>query len=118
MKPPLLVHGAHLERLRTDWQDAYDVRLLRDFPDVESFLRGIGAEIEVVVSDGHGPDAQLLAAMPRLRLVACFSTGHEGIDTTLLADAIAEHERLGRLMLIAAIVAPEPECLGVLAFAP
>lgn len=41
----------------------------------------------------------------------------QGIDTTLLADAIAEHERLGRLMLIAAIVAPEPECLGVLAFA-
>lgn len=84
MKPPLLVQGAHLERLRTDWQDAYDVRLLRDFPDVESFLRGIGAEIEVVVSDGHGPDAQLLAALPRLRLVACFSTGHEGIDTTVL----------------------------------
>lgn len=84
MKPPLLVHGAHLERLRTDWQDEYEVHLMRDFPDLNSFLRGVGAQIEVVVSDGHGPEANLLQAMPRLRLVACFSTGHEGIDTGVL----------------------------------
>ena len=40
-----------------------------------------------------------------------------GIDTTLLAGAIQEHARLGRQMLIAAIMSPEPDCLGVLALA-
>jgi cation transport ATPase len=40
-----------------------------------------------------------------------------GIDTTLLAEAIQEHTRLGRQMLVAAVISPQPTCLGILALA-
>ncbi|MDY0883050.1 hypothetical protein ACFPL7_08825 [Dongia soli] len=40
-----------------------------------------------------------------------------GIETALLAGALQEHARLGRQMLIAAVISPEPTCLGVLALA-
>ncbi len=84
MRPSLLVHGGHLEKLREEWRDDYDIHLLRDYPDVTDFLRTAGADMEVIVSDGHALPPDLLAAMPRLRLVACFSTGYEGIDAAVL----------------------------------
>jgi hydroxypyruvate reductase len=82
--PKVLIHGAHLERLRRDWAGRYEFHLLRDFADLHSFLNGVGADIEVIISDGNAIPAQLLAEMPRLRLVACFSTGYLGIDTAAL----------------------------------
>lgn len=81
---PILVVGGHLERLRVDWRERYRVHLLADFPDVADFLAGPGREIEVIVSDGLAIPESVLRGMPRLRLVACFSTGYAGIDTALL----------------------------------
>lgn len=40
-----------------------------------------------------------------------------GVVVDGLDEAIAEHRRLGRLMLFVGIVKPEPRCLGVIAFA-
>ncbi|MBT2188284.1 NAD(P)-dependent oxidoreductase [Sphingobium nicotianae] len=40
---------------------------------------GIAAQVEVLVTGGAVPNA-LIDALPCLRLVACFSTGYEGID--------------------------------------
>lgn len=45
------------------------------------------ARIEVVVSDGDGLDSALLRALPKLKLVACFSTGYAGIDLGLLRSS-------------------------------
>ncbi|HXC59343.1 MAG TPA: NAD(P)-dependent oxidoreductase [Steroidobacteraceae bacterium] len=82
-KPPLLVPGALRERL-SGWKDRYDLHCLEDFDDVESFLAGIGQQIEVIVSDGNVLPSVLLREMPRLQLVACFSTGYAGIDAAIL----------------------------------
>jgi hypothetical protein len=42
---------------------------------------------------------------------------HHGIDIEGLDEPIQEHRRLGRQMLFVGIAAPEPRCLGVIAFA-
>jgi hydroxypyruvate reductase len=86
MKPAVLVHGRHLEHLRSDWRDRYDVHLLGDCGGIEPFLRSHGAQVEVIVSDGGAIPKQLLRGMPKLQLVACFSTGYHDIDTTTLKD--------------------------------
>jgi len=43
----------------------------------------IAAQVEVLATGGHVPGA-LIDALPQLRLVACFSTGYEGIDLARL----------------------------------
>ncbi|MBO9580390.1 MAG: 2-hydroxyacid dehydrogenase [Sphingobium sp.] len=43
----------------------------------------VARSVEVLVSGGEVPNA-LIDALPRLRLVACFSTGYAGIDIALL----------------------------------
>jgi hydroxypyruvate reductase len=83
-RAPLLVHGLKPERIRQEWRDQYDLHVLENARSVEDFLAGIGQQIEVIVSDGGVIPPALLQRMPRLRLVACFSTGYAGIDTAIL----------------------------------
>ena len=80
----VLIHGPHLERLREDWKGRYEFHVLREFADARTFLDGVGQEIEVIISDGSSIPEPLLTGMGRLRLVACFSTGHAGIDAAVL----------------------------------
>jgi lactate dehydrogenase-like 2-hydroxyacid dehydrogenase len=83
-KPPLLVHGRELEGRRAVWADRYDVHTLSDHAGCAALLAGVGQQIEVIVSDGGAIPELLLREMPRLKLVACFSTGYAGINTTIL----------------------------------
>lgn len=80
----MLVHGRPLERLRSEWRDLYEIHTVSDFAGSAALLAGVGQQIEVIVSDGSAIPELLLREMPRLKLVACFSTGYAGIDTAIL----------------------------------
>src|SRR5690349_310743 len=86
LKPHLLVHGRPLERLRNDWCDLYEVHTLADFAGSAELLAGIGQQIEVIVTDGSAIPEPLLRGLPKLQLVACFSTGYAEIDTAILRE--------------------------------
>ncbi len=80
----MLVHGRPLERLRSEWRDRYEVHTVSDFAASAALLAGVGQQIEVIVTDGSAIPELLLREMPRLKLVACFSTGYAEIDTAIL----------------------------------
>jgi hydroxypyruvate reductase len=51
-------------------------------PDPDALLKELAASVEVLVTSSfHQAPASLLGALPRLKLVACFGVGVDGIDT-------------------------------------
>jgi len=76
--PTVLVTSRFLLSRREDWDDGW--RVLG--PDaIEAGLPAESAAgVEVIVTDGDGLDPRLVETLPNLELVACFSTGYEGID--------------------------------------
>jgi len=77
--PAILIHSRFLHGRLPDW-DPGGVRLFTS----DDLAGGVSAEmaesVEVLVSGGEPLSAALVEALPRLRLVACFSTGYAGID--------------------------------------
>jgi len=70
----VLVTSDFLFNRRDAWDDGYEIVRPSD-------LSGATADrIEVVVCGGDALDRKLIEALPNLKLVACFSTGYEGID--------------------------------------
>jgi len=78
----LLVASHFLVERQEAWNDGHELIA----PD--AIARGLPPEtlerIEVIVTGGHALDRPLIEALPRLKLVACFSTGYEGIDVAHL----------------------------------
>jgi phosphoglycerate dehydrogenase-like enzyme len=74
----ILIHSPHIALRRAEWEEDYRVFTLDDVAD------GVPAEVadsvEVIVSGGDPLDNALVDSLPRLALVACFSTGFAGID--------------------------------------
>lgn len=77
--PAILIHSRFLAARLAEW-------IPGDHPiyTPDDIARGISADlaqrIEVLVSGGEPLDNALVDKLPRLRLVACFSTGYAGID--------------------------------------
>ena len=73
----LLIHS----RFLVDRLGALDIAAPIFTPDdiAAGISPEIAAQVEVLATGGHVPDA-LIDALPCLRLIACFSTGYEGID--------------------------------------
>ena len=78
-RPAILVHSAAIASKLGDCA-------FGDAPiyGPESILKGVSAElassVEILISGGEPLDTRLVDALPRLKLVACFSTGYAGID--------------------------------------
>lgn len=64
------------------WSEGYDI--VRPAAITTGLDPELARRIEVIVSAGEWLDPQLLAALPALKLVACFATGYAGIDLDLL----------------------------------
>jgi phosphoglycerate dehydrogenase-like enzyme len=76
-----------LER-RDAWDEGYELIDPADHPD--GLPAALAQRIEVVVTGGDDFDARLVDRLPRLKLVACFSTGYASIDAgSLRARGIA-----------------------------
>jgi hydroxypyruvate reductase len=77
-RPVVLVASRFLIVRRGDWDDGYE--LVGPDEIAAGLPPQLAARIEVIVTGGGALDAKLVEALPKLKLVACFSTGYEGID--------------------------------------
>jgi lactate dehydrogenase-like 2-hydroxyacid dehydrogenase len=86
MPPEILVNS----KLHQPTLDALDQRFqthhLWQASDRPALLQGLGERVRAVASSGGTPlGADLLAALPKLELVACFGVGVDAIDLNLCA---------------------------------
>lgn len=75
-RPAVLVMQPHLAPLVAFLQGAYDVFCFWEGPPVEAAHR-IGA---LVVAGEFPLDKTLIETLPALRLIACFTSGYDGVD--------------------------------------
>ena len=85
-KPVLLIAQALLAPMTPVLERDYELLRLWDYPDAAAFLAQDGGRVEAIVALGEGvQDPAFLAAMPRLRLIACVGAGYDGIDVAWCA---------------------------------
>ena len=77
-RPTVLVASPLLMRRREAWADGY--ALVEPADVAAGASPDLAGSIEVVVTAGDALDATLVDALPNLKLVACWTTGYEGID--------------------------------------
>lgn len=76
-RPALLIMQRHLAPLTAFLESQYDVYRFWEGPPVEA-AHDIGA----LVTAGEFPlDKHLVESLPNLKLIACFTSGYDGIDT-------------------------------------
>ena len=79
--PHVLMPGTYPEWDMTPMQSAYTLHRLWEAPDRAAFIAENAANIRAIATRGElGADAELIAALPRLELVACYGVGTDGID--------------------------------------
>lgn len=80
-RPAVLIMQRHLAPLTAFLESAYDVYRFWEGPPVEA-----SARVEALVVAGEFElDKALIEALPRLSLIACFTSGHDGIDVAWCA---------------------------------
>ena len=81
MKPRLLQHGRLMASLEAALAEHFDVHPLWSEPDPRAFLAARGGEfVGLVTSARFGADRALMAALPRLAVIANFGVGVDTID--------------------------------------
>lgn len=75
-RPAVLIVQPHLSPVGAFLEGAYDVYRLWEGPPLEA-EQDIGA---VIVAGEFPLDQALIARLPKLKLVACFTSGYDGID--------------------------------------
>ncbi|RQS70832.1 2-hydroxyacid dehydrogenase [Burkholderia sp. Bp8963] len=80
-RPGLLMTGPY-QPWDTEWLDAgYDVHRLWEAHDRAAYLAGHGAGVRAIATRGDlGADAALIAALPKLEIIACYGVGTDAID--------------------------------------
>jgi hydroxypyruvate reductase len=82
VRPTVLVASPLLMRRREAWDDGYALVEPADVAGGAS--PELAGSIEVIVTAGDALDTTLVDALPNLKLVACWTTGYEGIDVEYL----------------------------------
>jgi lactate dehydrogenase-like 2-hydroxyacid dehydrogenase len=105
MKPEILQIVPMPEAVEAALAGAYTVHRFFGAPDRRALLAEAGPRIRAVATDGHhGVAPEILAALPRLEVVASYGVGYDAIDTAacrargvrvtntpdVLNDAVAE----------------------------
>ena len=80
--PTLLVTSPLLMRRREAWAEGYALVEPADVATPAAAVRA--SPIEVIVTSGDALDTKLVDVLPDLKLVACWTTGYEGIDVGYL----------------------------------
>ena len=80
-KPHLLQIGSVTDRMRARLESEFTVHVLFDQPDRAAFLAEMGPSIVAVATDGHwGVPADVMAALPNLKVVSSYGVGYDAID--------------------------------------
>ncbi|SEK16890.1 MULTISPECIES: 2-hydroxyacid dehydrogenase [unclassified Variovorax] len=79
--PHVLMAGAYPEWDMAPLQAAYTLHRLWEAPDRAAFVAEHAADIRAIATRGElGASAELIAALPRLELIACYGVGTDAID--------------------------------------
>ncbi|SCX56309.1 2-hydroxyacid dehydrogenase [Variovorax sp. EL159] len=79
--PHVLMPGAYPEWDMAPMQAAYTLHRLWEVPDRQALIAEHGPGIRAIATRGDlGADAELIAALPKLELIACYGVGTDGID--------------------------------------
>lgn len=80
-KPPIMLAGPLLERFAPRLSEDYEIVRPSDYPSMDAFIAGPGQSLRVIATmSTMTPAPAVLEQMPQLGLLACVSTGFEGID--------------------------------------
>ena len=81
MRPDILQVAPMMPVVEAALAEAYRVHRLWQAPDREVFLAAHGAEIRGVATNGHsGLPLPVMAALPRLEVIASYGVGYDAID--------------------------------------
>ena len=84
-KPSLLQIGDVTERMKKRLTAEFEVTELFAQSDRQAFLDAHGADFTAVSTDGHwGVPADVVAALPNLKVVSSYGVGYDAIDTDTL----------------------------------
>jgi lactate dehydrogenase-like 2-hydroxyacid dehydrogenase len=79
--PHVLMAGAYPEWDMAPLQAAYTLHRLWEAPDRAAFVAEHAGDIRAIATRGElGASAELIAALPRLELIACYGVGTDAID--------------------------------------
>jgi lactate dehydrogenase-like 2-hydroxyacid dehydrogenase len=87
-KPAVLFTGAMMDMVTEQVAKTYTIHKYWEATDKAAFLAKIGPEIEAIGTGGHTgvkTDAALIAACPKLRVIANFGVGYDSIDAEAAA---------------------------------
>ncbi len=81
MKPDLLLICPLYPATMKQLDDAYTVHRYYEAPDKDAFVAGIADRITAAATAGHeGMPVALMNRFPKLKIIACFGVGVDGID--------------------------------------
>jgi D-3-phosphoglycerate dehydrogenase len=79
--PHVLMPGPYPEWDMAPMQAAYTLHRLWEAPDRQAFVAEHAPDIQAIATRGElGANAELIAALPKLELIACYGVGTDGID--------------------------------------
>lgn len=79
--PHVLMPGPYPEWDMTPMQSQYTLHRLWEAPDRQACIAEHAPHIRAIATRGElGANAELIAALPRLELIACYGVGTDGID--------------------------------------
>ena len=82
MKPEVLQIAPMLPHVEKALGEAYEVHRYFEAADKPALLKEAGPRIRAVATDGHyGIAPEILAALPKLEIVASYGVGYDAIDT-------------------------------------
>jgi lactate dehydrogenase-like 2-hydroxyacid dehydrogenase len=87
-KPAVLFTGAMMDMVTEQVAKSYSIHNYWEAADKAAFLAKVGPGIEALATGGHTgvkTDAALLAALPKLRVIANFGVGYDSIDVDAAA---------------------------------
>jgi len=77
----VLMPGAYPEWDMAPMREAYTLHHLWQAPDRQAFIAEHASQIRAIATRGElGASTELIAALPKLELVACYGVGTDGID--------------------------------------
>ncbi|BEP40789.1 2-hydroxyacid dehydrogenase [Variovorax sp. V15] len=79
--PHVLMPGTYPEWDMAPMREAYTLHRLWEAPDRQAFIAEHAPQIRAIATRGElGASTELIAALPKLELVACYGVGTDGID--------------------------------------
>lgn len=80
-KPEVLIPITLYERWHAELEEEFTVRYVARAPDRAAAIRAVAPGISALATNSTGgASRELIAALPKLEIIALFSVGHEGID--------------------------------------